>query len=60
MEKQRHMKYHRDLASMTIHSEEAKEKCRQIKQSKEFREKMSKRMRNPKTRKILSEQAKAS
>ncbi len=59
MKKQKHMKYHRDLASMTIHSEEAKEKCRQIKQSKEFREKMSKRMRNPKTRKILSEQAKA-
>ncbi|MCJ7571516.1 MAG: toprim domain-containing protein [Candidatus Thermoplasmatota archaeon] len=59
MEKQKHMKFHVDFAHKTIHTEQVKEKCRRIRQTKEFREKMSIRMRYPKTRKILSEQAKA-
>ena len=59
MEKQKHMRFHIDFAHKTIHTEEVKEKCRKIRQTKEFREKMSRRTRHPKTIKILSEQAKA-
>jgi len=59
MEKERHMQHHRDFASIHLHTDEIKEKCRKIRQSKKFREKMSKRMREPETRRILSEQAKA-
>jgi len=58
MEKEEHMQYHRELASINLHTAKIKEKCRKTKQTKKFREKMSKRMKEPETRKILSEQAK--
>jgi len=58
MDKKKHIQYHVDFAHETLHSDEVKEKCRKIHQTKEFREKMSKRMKHPRTRKILSEQAK--
>ena len=53
-----HLETHRNIAHKTLHSDEVKEKCRKLKQSKEFREMMSKRMRKPSTRKLLSKQAK--
>ena len=58
MNKLEHMQHHRDFAYKTLHTDEVKEKCRKIKQSKEFKEKMSKQMRDPKTRQILRKQAK--
>ncbi len=58
MEKEAHMQYHRDMAHMILHTEEVKEKCRRLKQTKEFREMMSKRMQEPTTKAILSKQAK--
>lgn len=58
LSKDEHLELHRKILSKTLHSEEAKEKSRMIKKTKSFREMMSKRMKQPKTRKILSEQAK--
>tara|TARA_Y100000310_G_scaffold336037_1_gene419562 strand:+ start:456 stop:3632 length:3177 start_codon:yes stop_codon:yes gene_type:complete len=58
MKKEEHMQYHRDMAHMILHTEEVKEKCRKLKQTKEFREMMSKRMQEPVTQAILSKQAK--
>ncbi|MBI4152521.1 DNA topoisomerase (ATP-hydrolyzing) subunit B [Candidatus Woesearchaeota archaeon] len=58
LSKAQHLALHRDHVQKTLHTEETKEKCRQLKQTKEFREMMSQRMREPQTRKILSEQAK--
>lgn len=58
MEKKKHIQHHVNFSYKTIHSQEVKEKCRKIKQTKEFRENMSKRMKHPRTRKILSENAK--
>ncbi|MCH8067305.1 MAG: DNA topoisomerase (ATP-hydrolyzing) subunit B [Nanoarchaeota archaeon] len=58
LSKDEHLELHRKILSKTLHSEEAKEKSRIIKKTKSFREMMSKRMKQPKTRKILSEQAK--
>ncbi|MFH1972516.1 MAG: DNA topoisomerase (ATP-hydrolyzing) subunit B [archaeon] len=58
MKREEHMQLHRDLAHIILHSDEVKEKCRQLRKTKNFRKMMSKRMRNTKTRKILSEQAK--
>jgi DNA gyrase subunit B len=58
MPKEAHLQFHRDCISETLHTEEAKEKCRLLKQTKEFRDLMSKRMKEPKTRRILKEQAK--
>ncbi|MBI2669090.1 DNA topoisomerase (ATP-hydrolyzing) subunit B [Candidatus Woesearchaeota archaeon] len=55
--KDQHMQFHRSLISRTLHTEEVKEKCRQLKKTKEFREMMSKRMRDPITRNILSRNA---
>ncbi|MBU0457625.1 MAG: DNA topoisomerase (ATP-hydrolyzing) subunit B [Nanoarchaeota archaeon] len=56
--KKEHLQLHREHCNKTLHTEEVKEKCRKIRQNKEFREMMSKRMLEPNTRKILSEQAK--
>jgi len=56
--KEAHQKLHSELAYRTLHTEETKEKCRLIKQTVEFRQKMSKRMKEPKMRKLLSERAK--
>ena len=58
MPKDEHMQYHREHASRTLHREEVYEKLRKLKRTKEFRDKMSKRMKEPETRRILSEQAK--
>jgi DNA gyrase subunit B len=58
MKKDDHMQYHRDMAHRILHSTEVKEKCRKIRQTKEFRDMMSKRMQDPKTKKILSKNAK--
>lgn len=58
MEKKKHIHHHINFAHINLHSPEIKEKCRKIRQTKEFRENMSKRMKHPKTRKCLSEQAK--
>jgi DNA gyrase subunit B len=55
--KEEHWKIHSDCAQKTLHTEKAKEKCRMTKQTKEFKEMMSNRMKQPQTRKILSEQA---
>ena len=52
-----HLQLHRDHISRTMHTEEAKEKCRKLKRTQQFREMMSKRMKEPKTRRILSRQA---
>ena len=54
-----HLALHRNHAEKTLHRPEIIEKCRQIHQSKEFRSMMSDRMKQPETRKILSQQAKA-
>ena len=53
-----HLNLHREHAHLTLHTEEVKEKCRILKRTPKFRNMMSKRMKNPKTRRLLSEQAK--
>ncbi len=58
MKSKEHMQYHRDLASKTLHTDKIKEKCRRIRKTSVFREKMSERMKHPKTKEILSKQAK--
>mgnify|MGYP006412844645 CR=1 FL=1 len=58
LSKEEHLQLHRDHAHLTLHTPEVKEKCRKLKQTKEFREKISKRMKEPKTKSILSAQAK--
>lgn len=55
---QEHLQLHRKHIGKTLHTEEVKEKCRALKQTSEFRRMMSQRMKEPQTRKILSEQAK--
>ncbi|MFO7677164.1 MAG: DNA topoisomerase (ATP-hydrolyzing) subunit B, partial [Thermoplasmatota archaeon] len=57
MDKKKHIRHHINFAHKTIHSPEIKEKCRKIKQTKEFREYISIRIKHPKTSKCLSEQA---
>ncbi len=54
-----HLELHRQQASRTLHRPEVIEKCRKLRQSGEFRAKMSERMRQSGTRQIISEQAKA-
>jgi len=54
-----HLALHRKHASRTLHRPDVIEKCREIRQSDEFRAKMSERMRQDETRQILSDQAKA-
>jgi len=56
--KEYHLKLYQEHIKNTLHTEEVKEKCRKLRLSKEFRDKMSKRMKNPKTRMLLSDQAK--
>jgi len=55
---EKHLDIHRKHASKTLHRPEVIEKCRQIRKSSSFRNKMSVRMKEPQTAKILSEQAK--
>jgi DNA gyrase subunit B len=53
-----HFELHRQHLDKGLHRPDVIEKSRQIHQSPEFRAKMSERMKDPKTREILSEQAK--
>ncbi|MEG3438356.1 DNA topoisomerase (ATP-hydrolyzing) subunit B [Pannus brasiliensis CCIBt3594] len=50
---------HRHHIEKTLHRPDVIEKCRQLRQTEEFRSMMSQRMLDPETRQILSEQAKA-
>ena len=56
--KEDHLKVHQEHLQYTLHREDVKEKCREVKQSEEFRQKMRLRMQEPSTREILSKQAK--
>lgn len=56
---QDHLELHRHHIEKTLHRPEVIEKCRQLRQTDEFRLMMSQRMLEPETRQILSEQAKA-
>ncbi|MDG2990768.1 DNA topoisomerase (ATP-hydrolyzing) subunit B [Candidatus Synechococcus calcipolaris G9] len=53
-----HLALHRQHISKTLHRDEVKQKCRQIRQSDDFRHSMSLRMKEPATRARLSENAK--
>lgn len=53
-----HLALHRIHLEQTLHRQDVIDKCREIRQSNEFRAMMSQRMRQPETRQILSEQAK--
>lgn len=55
----KHLELHRKHVSQTLHRPDVIEKCRKIRKDESFRTKMSARMRQPETRAILSEQAKA-
>ncbi|MCZ7385204.1 MAG: hypothetical protein O8C63_10720, partial [Candidatus Methanoperedens sp.] len=54
-----HLGLHREHVGKTLHREDVIEKCREIRNSKEFRAMMSLRMQHPETRKILSKNARA-
>jgi DNA gyrase subunit B len=54
-----HLELHRRHCAKTLHREDVIEKGRRLRQSELFRRKMSRRMRRPDTREILSAQAKA-
>ena len=58
MDQELHMEYHRKFAHKTLHREDVKEKLRKLKKTKEFREKMSKRMMEPQTRRLVSKNSK--
>ncbi|MGL4881535.1 MAG: DNA gyrase subunit B, partial [Waterburya sp.] len=55
---EKHLALHRSHIEKTLHRPEVIEKCRQIRQSEEFRLMMSDRMKQAETREILSQQAK--
>ncbi len=59
LSKEEHLALHRQHIEKTLHRPEVIEKCRQIKQTAEFRSMMSQRMKQPETVKILSKQAKS-
>ncbi|HEX3054218.1 MAG TPA: ATP-binding protein [Aggregatilineaceae bacterium] len=54
-----HLALHRTHIEQTLHRPEVIQKCRELRQTEEFRAMMSERMQQPETREILSEQAKA-
>ncbi|WP_271253351.1 DNA topoisomerase (ATP-hydrolyzing) subunit B [Pseudanabaena sp. Chao 1811] len=54
-----HLQLHQVHIAQTLHRPEVIEKCRQLKTTEEFRDRMSQRMQEPATREILSQQAKA-
>jgi DNA gyrase B subunit len=54
-----HLGLHRSHLEHTLHREDVKEKCRQIKQSDDFRLMMSERMKQADTHQVLSSQGKA-
>ena len=53
-----HLALHRAHVEKTLHRLDVIEKCRQIRQSEEFRSMMSQRMKQPETREVLSQKAK--
>ncbi|MFM7602728.1 MAG: DNA topoisomerase (ATP-hydrolyzing) subunit B [Pseudanabaena sp.] len=53
-----HLQLHQVHIAKTLHRPEVIEKCRQLKTTPEFRDRMSQRMQEPATREILSQQAK--
>ncbi len=55
---EQHLQFHCENLDKTLHSPQTKEKCRKLKITREFREMMSRRMKEPQTRRILSAQAK--
>jgi DNA gyrase subunit B len=57
MTKDEHLLLHSAILEKTIHREDVKEKCRQIRQTKEFKEKIKNIMNSPKMRAMLSERA---
>ncbi|PSB42644.1 DNA topoisomerase (ATP-hydrolyzing) subunit B [Chamaesiphon polymorphus] len=57
MTPQEHLQIHQQHVAKTLHRPDVVEKCRQIRQSPEFRQAMSERMTQPATRQILSKQA---
>lgn len=54
-----HLQLHRSHLSQTLHRPDVIEKCRQLKTTTAFRDRMSTRMQEPATKEILSQQAKA-
>jgi DNA gyrase subunit B len=54
-----HLELHRNHVEKTLHRPDVITKCREIRRSDEFRTRMSKRMKQNQTRKILSENARA-
>jgi DNA gyrase subunit B len=56
MTSEEHLNLHREMAKLTLHTEETKEKCRKIKQCSEYRE--NARMKSLNNSKLLSEKAK--
>lgn len=54
-----HLTLHRQHVSKTLHRPDVVDKTRRIRQTDDYRSAMSERMRQPETRKMLSEQAKA-
>ncbi len=59
MQKQDHLALHSAHLEKTLHRPDVQDKQRAFRQSKEFRARMSERMKQPETRENLSEQAKA-
>jgi len=58
MKKDEHLILHTKHLKKTLHREDVKEKCRKIRQSPEFRKKMSDWARQPTVNRMLSERAK--
>jgi DNA gyrase subunit B len=54
----KHFQFHRDLAYKTLHRDDVKEKLRELRKTDKFRKKMSERMENPETSKLLSKNSK--
>ncbi len=57
LSKEDHLALHRVHASRTLHRQDTIDKCRQIRQSEDFRRRMSERMQEPQTREVLAAQA---
>lgn len=58
MSAENHLELHRKHVDQTLHRPDVITKCREIRQSDEFRARMSERMQQPETRQILSQNAK--
>ncbi len=58
LNKDEHMKFHREHIFKVMHTDEVKQRSREVKQTQKFKEMMSNRMKEPQTRKILSRNAK--